>query len=169
MLAPLLATMHRLPMPLRAGARRPALRSRWWQTCIAWCALVALAWPSLGPLPYLVHDFGAHHDSVDAHAHADGGGAHRSGNLAHSAGDDDDEHPIDVSAIPGSPTHPADHDCPECLVLKHLARCVLPVLAITLCAPARVAIGSPPVEIGRPRTQASAHLPPARAPPVAVG
>jgi len=39
-----------------------------------------------------------------------------------------DEHPGDASDIPGSPTHPADHDCFPCQVLNHLARCVPSVL-----------------------------------------
>lgn len=141
-------------MTLRAGTTRPAFRSRWWRSCIAWCALVALAWPSLGPLPYVVHDFGAHLGDAAPHSHA--------------AGDHDDDHHVDASSIPGSPTHPDDHDCPECEVLKHLSRCMLPVLAIDVCAPVVVAVVTRPIAFGRPHAPVPAHVPPARGPPLAI-
>lgn len=154
-------------MPHRAGTRRPALGSRWWQTCIAWYALLALAWPSLGPLPYIVHDFGAHLAAAGAHIHPDGDHADATGNAGQNVGGDDAHH-VDASSIPGSPLHPADHDCPECEVLKHLSRCMLPVLTVDVRAPVTAAVASPPVAIARPRAQATAHLPPARAPPLAI-
>lgn len=148
MLARSLATLHRLPMTIRAGTRRSALRSRWWYTCIAWYALLALAWPSLGPLPYLVHDFGAHrHD-------------------ARAQGTDDDH--IDASSIPGSPTHPIDHDCPECEVLKHLARCILPTPGIAVLAPVFVGVVAQAIIVVRPCAWIALHLPPVRAPPAAA-
>lgn len=138
-------------MSLRAGARPPAFRSCWWRTCIAWYALLALAWPSLGPLPYLVHDFGIHDHA--AHAHA--GAAH------------DDDH-ADASSIPGSPTHPIDHDCPECRVLKHLSRCMLPVLAIAFFPPVVVGFSTRRIIVARPPALVPAHLPPVRAPPARI-
>ena len=41
----------------------------------------------------------------------------------------------DFSDVPGSPTHPLDHNCFECQVLQHLARCI-PTLAPLAIAPA---------------------------------
>jgi hypothetical protein len=124
--------------------------ARWIRILIAASALVAVAWPSLGPLPFLVHDFGAHVEVADGHAHA---------------GDDDY---FDASSIPGSPTHPADHSCAECEVLKHLSRCVLPTLAIAIVAPVVVTVVAPRVAVARPPAQVVAHLPPARAPPLPI-
>ena len=140
-------------MILRAGTTRPAFHCRWWRTCVAWCALVALAWPSLGPLPYVVHDVGAHFAAGTVQAHADGDG---------------DDHHVDGSSIPGSPTHPDDHDCPECVVLKHLSRCMLPVLAIGVCAPVVVAVVTRRIAFSRPPAPVPAYVPPARGPPLAI-
>lgn len=137
------------PMILRAGTRPATLRSRCWQTCIAWCVLLALAWPSLGPLPWLVHDFSAHHHDA----------------LAHAIGAYDPHHHADASSIPGSPTHPIDHDCPECQVLKHLARCVLPTLAIAVLPAVFVSAVSPRIAMMLPAARPITHLPPVRAPP----
>lgn len=126
---------------IRASFARQARR------CIAFLALVALAWPSLGPLPYVVHDF-------DVHFHADTHrGAHPS--PAH----------FDASTIPGSPLHPADHDCPECQVLKHLSRCMPSVIAVVIRTPVVVAIETPEPAVAIHDAQAPAHLPPVRAPP----
>lgn len=141
-------------MAIRAGTRRSALRSRWWHTCIAWYALLALAWPSLGPLPFLVHDFGHHLHPAGAHAQ--------------TAGDHDDDHGLDASSIPGSPTHPADHNCAECEVLKHLSRCVLPVLVLAICAPVVAGVAVRRVAVAKPVPPAPVRLPPARAPPIAI-
>jgi hypothetical protein len=116
------------------------------RNAIACFALVALAWPSLGPLPYVL--------AAHAHSHANGA-VHGGADHGH----------FDASAIPGSPTHPDDHDCPECVVLKHLSRCMLPVLAIAVCAPVVVAVVTPRVVFARPPSHPPAHLPPARAPP----
>jgi hypothetical protein len=132
------------------GRRRPQHSSRAWRACVAWCALVALAWPSLGPLPFLVHDFSGH--------------VHRAGGHAH-AGDDA---PFDASSIPGSPTHPVDHNCPECEVLKHLSRCVLPTLTIAIVAPVVVGTIEGRVAVARPPAQSVAQLPPVRAPPLPI-
>ena len=141
-------------MTPRSGTTWPALRARWWRTCIAWYALLALAWPSLGPLPFLIDDFGAHHDDVAVHA---------SGTSGHDAG-----HHVDASAIPGSPTHPDDHNCAECEVLKHLSRCVLPTLVIAILAPVVVGIVTDRIAVAPPAAQVVAHLPPARAPPAPI-
>lgn len=130
---------------------RSVTRARGWRACVAWCALLALAWPSLGPLPYVVHDFGIHLVDADGHPpHAD----------AH-----DDDHHVDASSIPGSPTHPDDHHCPECEVLKHLARCVLALPAISVAAPVVAAVFGARIAPARPLARAPAYVPPARAPP----
>lgn len=126
------------------------MHSRAWHACIAWCALVAVAWPSLGPLPFLVHDLVPHEHRNGAHARAD------------------DDGRFDASSVPGSPTHPVDHDCPECEVLKHLSRCVLPTLAVAIVAPVVVSVVTERVVAVRPPAQVVAHLPPARAPPLPV-
>ena len=130
------------------------LDSRRWRICIAWYALLALAVPSLGPLPWLVHDFGAHLDGVAVHSHV--------------AGDQHADHHLDASSIPGSPTHPDDHNCAECEVLKHLSRCVLPVLVIATLAPVVVGIVTHRVAVRHPRSYVVAHLPPVRAPPAPI-
>lgn len=139
------AIVSTLRMP---GIGRHARRAR---HLIAWLALVALAWPSLGPLPYVVHDFHAHFHG-DAHHDA------RDGSHAH----------IDASAIPGSPLHPADHDCPECQVLKHLSRCMPAGIAVAILRPVVVAVDSPPAVVAGHHAQAPAYLPPVRAPPKAL-
>jgi hypothetical protein len=116
--------------------------------------LIALAWPSLGPLPWLVVE-------VVPHAHA---GARAEGGADHAH----EHHHADASAIPGSPTHPADHDCAECKVLKHLARCV-PSAATLPFMPSPVAGDIPSRRVASlPVAQAATYLPPVRAPP-AVG
>jgi len=141
-------------MTVGAAAKRPVFTARWWRACVAWCALVALAWPSLGPLPWLVHDFADHLPGAYVHSHAEA--------------DHDDDHHAGALSIPGSPTHPADHNCPECEVLKHLSRCVLPILAIAVCAPVVVSFVARDVAFSRPFAPAPAHRPPARAPPPAT-
>ena len=87
------------------------MRRRRWRTWAAWCAMAALVWNASTPLPWLLRDIESDTNDVssaasDGHAHA----AHR----------------FDGADIPGSPTHPDDHDCAQCEVLKHLARCVVP-------------------------------------------
>lgn len=150
-------------MTRRAGPGWPPLRSRWWRTCIVWYALLALAWPSLGPLPYLVHGFHSQFEHVDGHAHAGDDAARGEAAVGHH----DDRH-VDASSIPGSPTHPADHNCAECEVLKHLSRCALPTLVIAVCAPVVVAMETPLPAVAPSHAQVVAHLPPVRAPPIAL-
>ena len=137
-------------MSARAAKRNP--RSRSLRTVIAWCALVALAFPSLGPLPWLAAEFehaptAAHEDAADGHGY---------------------QPQLDASAIPGSPTHPEDHHCAECEVLKHLSRCIpaaptLPfVPSLAACDVALPALAAPAL------TQQETILPPVRAPPLAI-
>jgi hypothetical protein len=96
--------------------RRPL---RGWRPMLAAYVLLAVAWPAAGPLPWLAVEHGALHyaDRHEARHHADAQDADRNGSAAAEHEDGD---------VPGSPTHPLDHDCAQCQVLKHLARCVLP-------------------------------------------
>jgi hypothetical protein len=134
-----------------ACARRPRAR-RW----IARWRLVAMAFPSLGPWPWLIAEAWAHPPAAHAHAPApDADG--------HDAQPFPDHH---ASGIPGTPTHPADHHCVECEVLQHLARCV-PVVAPP---PDAAPLALPPlvvvrVEAATLHRSGPAPLPPARAPP----
>lgn len=133
-------------MTVRSHVRRETLRTRRWRAWVAWCALIALAWPSLGPLPYVVHDFDEHIDIAGDHAHSG-------------------DHHVDASSIPGSPTHPDDHHCPECEVLKHLARCVLALPTLAVVAPVVVGFFARRVVVATPSAPNPVHVPPARAPP----
>jgi hypothetical protein len=122
---------------------------RGWRSFVASAALVALAWPSLGPLPW-VATAGLHHHDVALQDAAAGSDAN------------DDHYGSDV---PGSPTHPADHDCFQCQVLKYLARCVLaqpPAPDASL--PAGCAV-QPEARAQSQHARALAFLPPVRAPP----
>jgi len=128
----------------------PRKASRGWRVWLATYALAAIAWPSAGPLPWLVFEHGD-----EAPAAADGVGER----AAHAHHDDSD--------IPGSPTHPLDHDCAQCKVLKHLARCVVPAPVAPTVAPlagARAAVCA----VVAPRCAGvAADRPPIRAPPSA--
>jgi hypothetical protein len=145
---------HRLKRP----SARDLPRRNAWRSWIAAYALVALAWPSLGLLPWVVMDVTATGHAAEhqtQHAHATPSSA-------------TDEHHGDASDIPGSPTHPADHDCFQCQVLKHLARCVVPQLdppAIPLQP------GCAVQPDGQFESQWPGHiaaLPPARGPPLVI-
>jgi DUF2946 family protein len=136
-------------MMVRPGSRLGLLPTRVWRTCIIWCALVALAWPSLGPLPYVVQDFGEHFGEAGDHSH-----------LGH--------HHAESSSIPGSPMHPDDHHCPECEILKHLARCVLPIPAVALAAPVVARVFTRRIAVAQPSAPNPVHVPPARGPPPAI-
>jgi len=74
-------------------------------------------------------------------------------------------HHLDASDIPGSPTHPADHDCFQCQVLKHLSRCVLaqPVAAEVML-PAGCPV-RPELRVESQHARDVALVPPVRAPP----
>jgi hypothetical protein len=106
-----------------------------------------VALPSLGPLPLLVRAFDAH-----SHYAMAGDGGH-------------DDCP-DASSIPGSPTHPADHHCAQCLVLKHLSRCILATPAVVVPPLVMIAaLVARRIVIGPPSAQVDGYLPPIRAPP----
>jgi len=140
------------PHLMRAPRRHRQRRGRW-RSWIASCALVTLAWPSLGLLPWVgtepgATEYGATHE--------------RSAATASSALHD---HEGDSSAIPGSPSHPADHDCFQCQVLKHLARCVpAPLEAPTIPLESGCAV-QPSSDVESQLAARVASLPPARGPP----
>jgi len=121
-----------------------------WRSFVASAALVALAWPSLGPLPWVATADLHHHDVALQRAAADS--------------DANDDH--SGSDVPGSPTHPADHDCFQCQVLKYLARCVLaqppaPDAALPAGCTVQPEARAQSQHVGR-----VALLPPVRAPPL---
>jgi hypothetical protein len=141
-------------MTVRTGGRRGSHRTRFLRTCIAWCAFIALAWPSLGPLPWVVTQGLPHAHAAQAHD---------------AVGSDAHEHRhVDVSAIPGTPTHPVDHDCAECQVLKHLARCIPAVPALDFTVAAVACVVALPFVADLPAPGTRALLPPVRAPPTLV-
>jgi hypothetical protein len=126
----------------------PRKVSRGWRVWLATYALVAIAWPSAGTLPWLLFEHG---DEAPAAADFEADGvAHRH----HEAAD-----------VPGSPTHPLDHDCAQCKVLKHLGRCVVPAPV----APGAVPLAGAPLPVCAalaPRyASVAAERPPIRAPP----
>jgi len=146
-----------------AGLKRRSWAGVWrrtrWRLGIAWCALVALAWPSLGLLPWVL-DLPS--DPVAAHASLHAALELPSGAHDHAAHDHGDE----TSGIPGSPTHPADHDCFQCQVLKHLSRCtVAPLDLPAINLPSGEAV-QPRVVCETPFVGHVAILPPVRAPPL---
>ena len=127
-------------------------RARRWCRALAAYAFMALAWPALGPLPGLVAQGLAH--AAQAHDVA-GSGAH-------------EHRHVDVSAIPGTPTHPVDHDCAECQVLKHLARCIPSVPAIDVTVAVLASVVAPLLVVEHRATSRHTRLPPVRAPPAIV-
>ena len=143
------------PSPItRWSHQRMSLRGRW-RSWVAWCALIALVWPSLGPLPWIAVELVPHHRDV-AHESAAAGASERSGVHHHG----------DASDIPGSPTHPIDHDCLQCQVLTHLARCIVPALDLPTI-PAAAGCAVQPHELAPShRARLVAVLPQARAPPL---
>jgi hypothetical protein len=124
-----------------------------WRSCVAWGAAVALILPSIAVLPVASTGFedGAAHPHHAGHLHAER------------------EHTTDggsrLSDIPGSPTHPINHDCAPCQVIKYLATSYL-----TQAEPAPLPsgpVGAPPSDRSHP-PQNGARVtvsPPIRAPP----
>jgi len=132
-------------------ARRATARARW-RSWVACCALLAMTSASLGPLPWIVT--GIAPVAAQGVEHDHDGGALRS-----------HHHHSDASDVPGSPTHPPDHDCAPCQLLKHLAR-----WAVLPSAPPAVVLQTPPSVLPQPvaepqRATPVAALPPVRGPP----
>src|SRR5215470_715525 len=139
------------------------LRSAWrtwrctrWQSWVASYALAALAWPSLGPLPWIAMESLPHQHSV----------AQSAAGVDFDEASPADHHEEDASSVPGSPTHPINHDCFQCQVLKHLSRCVL-------AEPPAPDVPPPPgcavrsyARVAPQHAGYTALLPPARGPPL---
>ena len=139
------------------SAQRRSCSARW-RSWVASYALVALAWPSLGLLPWIAVDSAPHHHSV-AYQEAESDADHSSASQ-HEHGD--------ASHIPGSPTHPADHDCFQCQVLKHLSRCVVPqIVPPTIPLPSGCPV-QPRVYLESQHAGRIAFLPPVRGPPLQI-
>ena len=139
---------------------RPSLatrfaRHRWRRVLLAYTAL-ALAWTAFGPLPWVILEFAPANlfaaSAVDDATHD-------------STHDADAPHHHDGSAIPGSPTHPVDHDCFQCEVIKHLSRCILPDACTPTVPSHAVASVRVDLRIELPHTGAVAPHPPIRGPP----
>src|ERR1700722_797509 len=106
-------------MQLKWLVHKSAHRRSWsarWRSWVVSYALVALAWPSLGLLPWIAVDSAPHHHSV-AYQEAEPD-ANLSFAAHHERGD--------ASGVRGSPPQPADHDCFQCQVIKHPSACVVP-------------------------------------------
>ena len=148
-------------MPLRrcnpSGYRRLVRGD--WRRIVAWFALVALVFPSLGALPWIGVDL-ASGDTSEHHHHGVAASGDREALHEHAG-----HHNHGLSDIPGSPLHPVDHDCFPCQVLAALSRCALlppsiPVVAVVPPLP----LQPPPATTPRV-TVLLAVLPPVRAPP----
>ena len=104
------------------GARRP----RAW---IAWCALIALAGRRSASCRRSRSR--SRRDSTPRRigTTAPRGGRRRGARASRqrSAHDSSSRAHGDFSDLPGSPTHPLDHDCDPCQVLTHLSRCIFDV------------------------------------------
>lgn len=128
--------------------------SRRWRSRIAGYLVAALMLPALGPSLWLLAGTAGDTHTVAHHADVDGHVGH-----VHLEGHDH-------SDVPGSPTHPADHDCAACQLLAQLARCCatpsqlvtqpLSVISIVATRPARAPIRMR-IDVALP--------PPSRAPP----
>jgi hypothetical protein len=134
---------------------RRARRARRW---IAAYVVLALLLP-LGALPLDVLGHELQHvlaGQQPGHVHAQGAAAD------HHAG----HHHDDYSDIPGSPTHPSDHNCFECQVLQHLARCVPTHALPVLQPPPAVAFAAEVPAPTQPPQSFVAPRPPSCGPPV---
>ena len=127
---------------------RPLHRTPWRAWLVA-CVLLSLVWPAIGPMPWLV-DFTPEdraHTATVADAHENRPAHH------------------DASEIPGSPTHPDDHNCFQCEVIKHLARCVpsegsYPTVALVTSRPPQ-----PSIQVRSNYRAFALPRPPIRGPP----
>jgi hypothetical protein len=126
-------------------------RSPRWPAWLAAYVLLSLVWPSIGPLPWLV-------------GLAPGGGEISADGDEHRS-----THHHDASEIPGTPTHPDDHNCFQCDVIKHLARCVpsdgaYPIVALATAHPPQ-----PSIQVGSIHAASVVPRPPIRGPPALNG
>jgi hypothetical protein len=137
----------------RVRRRSVPASSLTWRAWVTVYAIAAVAWPATGPLPWVALDWqSASHSAAPA---ASGGDASE-----HANRHDDD------AGVPGSPTHPIDHDCAQCQVLKHLSRCALPDLGVAIVAPL---VGGPEQACAKIQPQYVSYTvarPPIRGPPL---
>jgi hypothetical protein len=123
------------------------LHCRPWRAWLVGYVLLSLVWPAIGPMPWLVNF------EPDDRA-------------ASTSGEHSDVHrPRDASEIPGSPTHPDDHNCFQCEIIKHLARCVPSDGAYPTVAFAAAHPPQPPIAVGSIYAASVAPRPPIRGPP----
>jgi len=144
-------------------SRRRRIRS--WS---AWSALVALTFASLGVLPSIAIEIAAEHYAATAPSRHHGTGnvaaAHRHAADPSDAQEAHHSHP-DFSDIPGSPTHPIDHDCDQCQVLTHLSRCIFVALTPPSLDPAPACPERPHFAVVARAARDIGALPPVRGPP----
>jgi hypothetical protein len=138
---------------MTAKRSRAAHAVRGWRAWLARYVLLAIAWPSIGALPWMMLDL-----REEGHLVAEAAFDHDDGVAAHAHHDDAD--------IPGSPTHPLDHDCAQCQVLKHLARCVLPDPVVAGVPPPAGAPVQPCAQPALRYASLPAEGPPIRGPPL---
>jgi hypothetical protein len=131
--------------------RRRARAGRW-RSWVALCAAAALILPSVALLPAASLEF----ESEAAHVH------HRaSADRDDAAGDSRDR----LSDIPGSPTHPINHNCTPCQVIKYLATSFL-LQADSALLPSELNNAPPPDGWHQPQDIVRVAVsPPIRAPP----
>ena len=120
--------------------------------------LVSLAWPAAGMLPAELIALDAANTAIAAHEHAADAGHNHDGADAAS-------HRHDASDVPGSPTHPDDHNCFECQVLQHLTRCVLPDVGPVIVPPLPTCVVARVSSSQAAPTTYVAPRPPIRGPP----
>ena len=132
--------------------RRYLARAARWRSCVAWCCAVALILPSVALIPAPSAGF----DS-DIAPHAE----HLSAERDRAASEGGDR----LSAIPGSPTHPVNHDCAPCQVIKYLATSFLPQAGLAPL-PSGPTDAAPCDRLHQPQEGARVAVsPPIRAPP----
>ena len=130
-----------------------------WRTWLATYVLLALVWPAIGPLPWLIDFAPDEHradPSVSDHSVSNHNADEHAGSHSHH----------EPSEIPGSPTHPDDHDCFQCQVIKHLARCVPSACAHPIVALAAGSFPKPPIVAESIHAAFAVPRPPIRGPPL---
>ena len=119
------------------------------------CAAVALMLPSVALLPAASLRL----ESEAGHAHHGAKYLDYDGAAANSG--------LRLADVPGSPTHPANHDCAPCQVIKYLSASVLPQTDMALSP---LALNHAPPSDGHHQPQDIVRVtlsPPIRAPPSA--
>ncbi|HEV2977771.1 MAG TPA: hypothetical protein VG425_09305 [Casimicrobiaceae bacterium] len=132
--------------------RRSLARTARWRSCVAWCTAVALILPSVALIPAPSAGF-----ESDVARHAE----HLTAERDRAASEGGDR----LSDVPGSPTHPVNHDCAPCQVIKYLATSFLPQAGLAPL-PSGPIDAAPSDPLHQPREGARVAVsPPIRAPP----